>query len=204
MGACGMNDTDIRTRTGWYDRVVESSVQGVGHPRDEGRRGVLAEPLHGHLPAHPGRRGSWATSPTGAGSDPGRIGERVIVDPSVRDASLPLHAQLVQYLGSERDGGYADHVAAPEVNAHHIDSPLSDAEQWATFPCSYDTAGRKDAAARGARRWRDHRHHRCRRGVSARRSSSSRACVAHASSRSPVPPRRSDSAPSGPTSPRRS
>ena len=75
----------------------------------------------------------------GAAVDPARIGQRVLVDPSVRDPQLPKRAQLAEYLGSERDGGFADYVAVPSINAHVIDSPLSDAE-LATFPCSYDTA----------------------------------------------------------------
>jgi NADPH:quinone reductase-like Zn-dependent oxidoreductase len=62
-----------------------------------------------------------------------------MVDPSIRDSSLPEYAQIVQYLGSERDGGFAEYVCVPAVNAHAVDSPLSDAE-LATFPCSYDTA----------------------------------------------------------------
>jgi NADPH:quinone reductase-like Zn-dependent oxidoreductase len=52
---------------------------------------------------------------------------------------MPRRAQIVQYLGSERDGGYAEYVAVPAVNAHRVKSSLSDAE-LATFPCSYDTA----------------------------------------------------------------
>ena len=63
----------------------------------------------------------------------------MLVDPSVRDAELPARAQLLEYLGSERDGGFAEYVAVPSINAHPIDSTLSDAE-LATFPCSYDTA----------------------------------------------------------------
>jgi NADPH:quinone reductase-like Zn-dependent oxidoreductase len=75
----------------------------------------------------------------GEGVDAARIGERVLVDPSVRDADRPARAQLVEYLGSERDGGFAEYVVVPSINAHPVDSPLSDAE-LATFPCSYDTA----------------------------------------------------------------
>jgi NADPH:quinone reductase-like Zn-dependent oxidoreductase len=75
----------------------------------------------------------------GAGIDRGRIGERVLVDPQMRDPKLPQRAQLVAYLGSERDGGFAEYVAVPSVNAHQVEPDLSD-EELATFPCSYDTA----------------------------------------------------------------
>ena len=140
VGACGLNNTDINTRTGWYDRKVESSVTeqlglhgrdddagsswlkgGVGFPRIQGAAVV------GHVAA------------VGVAVDASRLGQRVMVDPSVRDSRLPARAQIVEYLGSERDGGFAEFVAVPSVNAHVIDSPLSDAE-LATFPCSYDTA----------------------------------------------------------------
>jgi NADPH:quinone reductase-like Zn-dependent oxidoreductase len=52
---------------------------------------------------------------------------------------LPERAQLLEYLGSERHGGFAEYVAVPTINAYPVDSALSDAE-LATFPCSYDTA----------------------------------------------------------------
>ncbi len=53
--------------------------------------------------------------------------------------SRPLRAQLIAYLGGERDGGFAEYVAIDQNNAHLVASDLSDAE-LATFPTSYDTA----------------------------------------------------------------
>ena len=44
-----------------------------------------------------------------------------------------------EYLGSERDGGFAQFVVVPAANAHPIDSEFSDIE-LATFPCSASTA----------------------------------------------------------------
>ncbi|MER7395273.1 alcohol dehydrogenase family protein [Streptomyces sp. NPDC000151] len=140
VGACGMNNTDINTRTGWYDEVVESSVSEELGMR--GRTDGAASSWNRSTVAFPRIQGAAVVGHivgVGRGVEAARIGERVIVDPSVRDTSLPLHAQLVQYLGSERDGGYADYVAVPAVNAHWVESPFSDAE-LATFPCSYDTA----------------------------------------------------------------
>jgi NADPH:quinone reductase-like Zn-dependent oxidoreductase len=140
VGACGLNNTDINTRTGWYDPVVESGVSeelGV-HGRNDGaaaswdKSSVLFPRIQGAAVA--GR-----IAAVGEGVDAARIGERVLVDPSVRDPQLPARAQLVEYLGSERDGGFAEYVAVPSINAHPIVTPLSDAE-LATFPCSYDTA----------------------------------------------------------------
>jgi NADPH:quinone reductase-like Zn-dependent oxidoreductase len=140
VGACGLNNTDINTRTGWYDRVVESSVSeelGV-HGRDDG----AASSWNTSSVLFPRIQGAAVVgriAAVGEGVDAARIGERVLVDPSVRDADRPARAQLVEYLGSERDGGFAEYVVVPSINAHPVDSPLSDAE-LATFPCSYDTA----------------------------------------------------------------
>ena len=67
-----------------------------------------------------------------------RIGERVLVDPWVRDTSNPENRNLAAFLGSERDGGYAQYTAVPAENAFLIKSELTDAE-LATFPCSYST-----------------------------------------------------------------
>jgi NADPH:quinone reductase-like Zn-dependent oxidoreductase len=58
-----------------------------------------------------------------------------MIDPWVRGD----HLDQARYLGSEMDGGFAEFVAVPAVNAHEIDSDLTDVE-LATFPCSYSTA----------------------------------------------------------------
>lgn len=140
VGACGLNNTDINTRTGWYDRVVESSLsEELGlHGRDDG----AAASWNTSTVAFPRIQGAAVAGhvvAVGGDVSRSRVGERVLVDPSVRDPSLPSPAQLKEYLGSERDGGFAEYVVVPSVNAHAIDSDLSDAE-LATFPCSYDTA----------------------------------------------------------------
>jgi NADPH:quinone reductase-like Zn-dependent oxidoreductase len=140
VGACGLNNTDINTRTGWYDPTVETSLsEELGlHGRDDD----AAASWDKSTVAFPRIQGAAVVgriAAVGPGTDEARAGERVIVDPSVRDPRLPARAQIVEYLGSERDGGYAEFVAVPAQNAHAIDSPLSDAE-LATFPCSYDTA----------------------------------------------------------------
>ena len=115
--ACGMNNTDINTRTGWYS--------------DGGWGGSLVFPLiQGADPA--GR-----VVGVGADVDPNRIGERVLVDAWIRSSSERLAD--ASYLGSELDGGYAEYVAVPNVNAHRIDTDLTDVE-LASFPCSYATA----------------------------------------------------------------
>jgi NADPH:quinone reductase-like Zn-dependent oxidoreductase len=70
-----------------------------------------------------------------------RIGERVLVDNALyagEDDDGLLGAGLI---GSERDGGFAEHVSVPAQNAHRVESELSDAE-LASFPTAYVTAER--------------------------------------------------------------
>ncbi len=145
VGACGINNTDINLRTRWYDRAGGEALS-----EEVGLRGVDLDGTDAEA------AGSWKSeavpfpriqgaavvgriAAVGAGVDAARIGQRVILDPQVRDLSLPPRAQLQAYLGGERDGGFAEFVAIPAENACAVDSSLSDAE-LATFPTSYDTA----------------------------------------------------------------
>ncbi|WP_223596687.1 alcohol dehydrogenase family protein [Pseudomonas sp. A-R-19] len=147
VGACGMNNTDINLRSGWYDRDVNTSLsEDVGlkgsdkHSSNE--RPDAANSWNQKSVLFPRIQGAAVVGSIVAVSsaeDSGRVGQRVIVDPQVRDFSLPLRAQLVEYLGGDRDGGFAEYVAVPGPNAYQINSTLSDAE-LATFPTSYDTA----------------------------------------------------------------
>lgn len=140
VGACGLNNTDINTRTGWYDRVVETNLsEDLGLKGRDDDAGLSWTGASIPFPRVQGAAVVGRITAVGPGVDTARIGERVIVDPSIRDESLPARAQMSGYLGSERDGGYAELVAVPAVNAHAIQSDLTDAE-LATFPCSYDTA----------------------------------------------------------------
>lgn len=146
VGACGMNNTDINLRSRWYDRGVDTGLSedvGLSGAGGSDRPDAATEASWNTetvaFPRIQGAAVAGRIAAVGAGVDPGRIGERVILDPQIRDASMPLRAQLVAYLGGDRDGGFAEYVAAPAANAHAIVSDLSDAE-LATFPTSYDTA----------------------------------------------------------------
>lgn len=145
VGACGINNTDINLRTRWYDRAGNEAVS-----EEVGQKGVslgaateeTAASWNTEAVGFPRIQGAAVVGrivAVGAGVESGRIGQRVILDPQVRDVARPLRAQLVAYLGGDRDGGFAEYVAAPAVNAHAVNCSLSDAE-LATFPTSYDTA----------------------------------------------------------------
>ena len=71
--------------------------------------------------------------------DPARIGARVITDNWIRDIEDPGNRNKAGYLGSERDGGFAEYTAVPSRNALTVQSELTSPE-LATFSCSYSTA----------------------------------------------------------------
>lgn len=133
VAACGMNNTDINTRTGWYSKSVSGATGAAVSDADEDGSwggGLTFPRIQGADPA--GR-----IVAVGPGVAETRIGERVIVDPWLRDPGGDL--EKARYLGSEADGGYAEYVAVPSVNAVAVTTDLSDVE-LASFACSYSTA----------------------------------------------------------------
>ncbi len=133
VAACGMNNTDINTRTGWYSKTVTAATgEDVATTDTDGSwtRGLQFPRIQGADPA--GR-----VAAVGQGVDPDLIGRRVLVDAWIRDPDGDL--ARAAYLGSELDGGYAEYVRVPVANAYPIDSAVTDVE-LASFPCSYATA----------------------------------------------------------------
>jgi NADPH:quinone reductase-like Zn-dependent oxidoreductase len=140
VGARGMNNTDINTRTAWYSKlVVEATDAGGGAGFEKansddstwGGAGIV-------FPRIQGADVVGMIVKVGVEVPASRIGERVIVDPWIRDTRDPGNRDLAGYLGSERDGGFAEYTAVPAGNAFPIRSRYTDA-QLATFPCSYST-----------------------------------------------------------------
>lgn len=74
----------------------------------------------------------------GEGVDSVRIGERVLVRSCLLGYSegRPFESQ---WIGSEKDGGFAQYTTAPSVDTFAIDCGWSD-EELGTVPCSYSTA----------------------------------------------------------------
>ncbi len=141
VGACGMNNTDINTRTAWYSKTV---TEGTGTGGAEGFTAAQeGDSTWGGaglcFPRIQGADVAGRIAALGAGVPEARLGERVLVDPWLRDPQDPEDRTKAGYLGSERDGGFAEYVAVPAVNAFAIQSELTDAE-LATFPCSSSTA----------------------------------------------------------------
>lgn len=138
VGACGLNNTDVNTRSGWYSKLVTEATTGnafetVG--QDDPTWG--AAPIS--FPRIQGADVCGEIVSVGEGVDPTRIGERVITDGWLRDDSDLDDINKTGYFGSERDGGFAQYTTTPARNALPVTSDLSDAE-LATFSCSYSTA----------------------------------------------------------------
>jgi NADPH:quinone reductase-like Zn-dependent oxidoreductase len=142
VGACGMNNTDINTRVGWYSRTVSAGTTSEGGA--EGMADVSGRDAtwgFGALefPRIQGADVAGRIVATGEDVPPQRVGERVLVDPWLRDRSDPTDRNRAGYLGSERDGGFAQYLTVPQENAFAIQSDYADAD-LATFPCAYSTA----------------------------------------------------------------
>jgi NADPH:quinone reductase-like Zn-dependent oxidoreductase len=132
VGACSINNTDLNTRTGWYAPSVRSGTDV---------HGALAEaaPWTQAPPSRASRVADIAGRivAVGDGVSTSRVGERVLVDPWICDPENRLRRPV--YIGSERDGGYAEYAAVPSANAHRITTSLTDIE-LSTFPCAYTAA----------------------------------------------------------------
>ena len=138
VGACGLNNTDVNTRTGWYSKAVSEATTGGAYAKVNDD-----DPTWGGAPiVFPRIQGADVCGEivaVGAGVDPNRIGARVITDNWLRDLRDPDNKDKTGYFGSERDGGFAEYTMIPAENALAVQSNLSDAE-LATFSCSYSTA----------------------------------------------------------------
>ena len=138
VGACGLNNTDVNTRTGWYSKAVNEATDGDGYT------GVNADdPTWGGKPiSFPRIQGADAVgrvAAVGPEADTSLLGKRVLVNGWQRDWSDPGNRDKVAYFGSEMDGGFAEYTVCDQRNLAVVNCDLSDPE-LATFSCSYTTA----------------------------------------------------------------
>lgn len=138
VGACGLNNTDVNTRSGWYSKGVTEATTGGGYDT-----AGEEDPSWGGAPiSFPRIQGADAVGEVvgcGPDADRGLIGRRVMVDCWMRDWDEPLNMDRTGYFGSEKDGGFAEYTVVSQRNVKAIESDLSDAE-LATFSCSSTTA----------------------------------------------------------------
>ncbi|MEM9148148.1 MAG: alcohol dehydrogenase family protein [Pseudomonadota bacterium] len=138
VGACGMNNTDVNTRSGWYSKDVSEATTG-GAYASVGEEDPTwgARPLT--FPRIQGADVCGRVAALGEGAPAGLLGQRVITDNWLRDWDDPLNLDKAGYYGSERDGGYAEYTTADHRNVGVVESDWSDTE-LATISCSYTTA----------------------------------------------------------------
>ena len=128
--ATGKNNTDRKAREGLYPtkKGEITSFQVGGHPT------LL-------FPRIQGADIAGRVAEVGEGVSESRIGERGLLDFNIyandrRDINL-----TPDYYGHGADGGYAEYVALPSDQFHHIaNQELSDAEVASMGMCSYQTA----------------------------------------------------------------
>lgn len=126
VAAAGVNNTDINTRTAWY-----SKKGGAGE--DASWSGAPVR-----LPRIQGADVCGRIVAVGEEVGADRIGERVLIEPCLREAN-GKELERPWYFGSECDGGFAEYTVVASRHAYRIESALSDVE-LASFPCSYSTA----------------------------------------------------------------
>lgn len=138
VGACGLNNTDVNTRSGWYSKTVSDATTGSAYETvgDD-------DPTWGGRPlTFPRIQGADAVGTVvaaGPEADRSLIGRRVMVDGWQRDWTDPDNKDKTVYFGSEMDGGFAGFTKADHRGVAPVECDLSDAE-LATFQCSYTTA----------------------------------------------------------------
>lgn len=137
VGAAGVNNTDINTRTAWYSKSISGATEEGGaegfveaKTEDSGWTGAVPQ-----FPRIQGADACGRIVAVGEGVSVTRIGERVLVEPVFRGASK----FDAIYFGSEVDGAFAEYVRVPSAFVHRIESNLSEVE-LASFPCAYSAA----------------------------------------------------------------
>ncbi len=133
--AAGINNTDINTRIGWYsasERASTSAATSSGASPSDGDwtgKGLV-------FPRIQGADVCGEIVAVGEGVAVDRIGQRAIVQCCL----LSLReGDFIPWLGSERDGGFAQFVTAPAADTYHVQCSMPDAE-LAAVPCAYSTA----------------------------------------------------------------
>ncbi|MEL0624881.1 alcohol dehydrogenase family protein [Marinomonas arenicola] len=126
VGAAGVNNTDINTRTAWYSKQDSNSADASW----------AGAPLS--FPLIQGADVCGVIVAVGDKVDAKRIGERVLIEPCVVEVDDTIHTPP-WYFGSECNGGFAQYTKVASRHAYTINSTLTDIE-LASFPCSYSTA----------------------------------------------------------------
>lgn len=140
IAAAGVNNTDINTRIGWYSKNVtgDTNTDATGGYQEAGSDDATWGGKPMEFPRIQGADCCGCIVGVGDDVDPQRVGKRVLVRSCLLGYSggRPFESQWV---GSEKDGGFAQYTTAPSVDTFDIDCDWSD-EELGAVPCSYSTA----------------------------------------------------------------
>ncbi len=138
VGACGLNNTDVNTRVGWYSKTAisgsDNNAQEEVEPDDGGWGGTSLQ-----FPRIQGADIAGEVVEVKGSQFRHLLGETVMVDPWIRPLKHPERYNVIGYLGSEIDGGFAEFTKVPGNAVHPVKSEYSLVE-LATFATSSVTA----------------------------------------------------------------
>lgn len=126
IGACGLNNTDVNTRTSWYSKSDDAEDAAWGGSSIS-------------FPLIQGADAVGTVVAVGDRADSALLGKRVMIDVWIRDPEDPLNMDKCRYFGSDVNGGYAEYAVIDYRNVYPLESELAD-EELATFATSYVTA----------------------------------------------------------------
>lgn len=135
--ACGLNNTDINTRTGWYSKAVSQGTTGGAYGGDLDGDGGWDGGIN--FPLIQGGDATGYVVAVGENANRSLIGKRCLIDTILRDWDDPTNMKKTSYLGSAFNGGFADYMVVDQHNICPIESDWTDAE-LATVAIAYSTA----------------------------------------------------------------
>ena len=122
--ACGLNNTDVNTRTAWYSKAVTESTTGAAFDNADNDDATWGgAPVT--FPRIQGADVVGTVVAVGKGADGSLMNKRVLIDTWVRNWDEPLDYNQCGYYGSECDGGFAEYTKIDYRQVHVVDSPLS-------------------------------------------------------------------------------
>ena len=140
VAAAGLNNTDINTRVGWYSKGVSDGTAAGGaagfQSSNEDDASWSGTPLA--FPRIQGADCCGRVVAVGAGVNPDRVGERVLVRTMLR-SYVDYRPMECWTFGSECDGAFAQYAKAPARETYRVACDWTDAE-LASIPCAYSTA----------------------------------------------------------------
>ena len=161
VGACGLNNTDINTRTAWYSKSVREGISVAGGTGgfDEFRAEEASWSSRAiTFPRIQGADTAGSIVAVGDGVDATRIGERVIVDGWLLPHGTWFDAARVDYYGSECDGGLCLHHH--QGGQCHYHRQHADRCRTGHLPLCSDDGGKPCRSHRVAA-WRNSRYRWC-------------------------------------------